>query len=190
MKNYTSKKEKINKLNNIMNLIRKYKISKILNQPLESIEKEIIDFIHSWLSNLIPFKMDEYPDSIFYMKEDGRYVLEQNNKKDRLWVRYNDFWSVLESKYLMKYKDIQDILKFMIEEAFKQKVATPSIYRLFIPFEVEEAFKQKVATPKQQYVKQPSKVEEAFKQKVATPIHEKHAAMFRVEEAFKNHHTQ
>ncbi len=168
-----------------MNLIRKYKISKILHQPLTGIEGEIIELNHSWLNDLIPFKMFEYTDSIYYMNSKGEYVLEQDNKYDRLWVRYKDFWSVLESKYLMKYKDIQILLKFMVEEAFKQKVATPTKEFASQFLEVEEAFKQKVATPINYISKTPDQVEEAFKQKVSTPYLSNFTLQSKIEEAFK-----
>ncbi len=169
-----------------MNLVRKYKISKILNQPLTSVEQQIILFIQSWLKDLIPFKMDEYSSSIFYMNSEGLYVLEQNTKSAYIYVRWKDFWNVLEDKYLMKYKDIQDIIKFMVEEAFKQKVATPLFSSNTSSNRVEEAFKQKVATPigvmRQTCF---SKVEEAFKQKVKTPMGWNYRSRTVIEEAFK-----
>ncbi len=115
-----------------MNLVRKYKISKILNKPLEGVEAEIILFIHSWLKDLIIFQYANILTSIYYMNSMGQFVLEQDNKNDRLWVRYNDFWGVLKTKYSIEYKDIQILLKFLIEEAFKQQVATPGLLFLRI----------------------------------------------------------
>ncbi len=154
-----------------MNLVRKYKISKILHQPLTGMEGEIIEFIKGWLYNLIPFKTDEYPDSIYYMSSkglyvfsEGLYVLEQNTKSAYIYVRWKDFWEVLETKYYIEYKDIQDIIKFMVEEAFKQKVKTPSLSSGIASFVVEEAFKQKVKTPNYFLVNTSSMIEEAFKQ--------------------------
>ncbi|MFM2393101.1 MAG: hypothetical protein RLZZ546_1083 [Bacteroidota bacterium] len=152
-----------------MNLIRKYKISKLLNKPLEGVEKEIILFIQDWLKDLIPFKMDKYPDSIYYMKQDGKYVLEEDKNNKVLWVRYIDFWKVLEYSYSLKDTDIQIILKYMAEEAFKQQVATPYLLRALVVPEVEEAFKQQVATPSRDRYIFYFGVEEAFKQQVATP---------------------
>ncbi len=97
-----------------MNIIRKYKISKLLNKPLTGVEAEIIELIQSWLKDLIPFKIDKYPNIIYYMKEDGRYVLEQDIKNNRLWIRYEEFWKVLDKKYFLEVKYIQILLKFMI----------------------------------------------------------------------------
>ncbi len=59
-----------------MNLVRKYKISKLTNKPLKGIEHEIIEFVHSWLKDLIPFKWKKYPLDIYYMNSAGLCVLE------------------------------------------------------------------------------------------------------------------
>ncbi len=145
-------------------LIRKYKISKILNQPLTGIEGEIIDFIQSWLKDLIPFKYDESPNSIFYMKEDGRYVLEQDIKDINLYIRYENFWSVLFNKYSLEYTDIQILLKFMVEEAFKKELSTPYFKFSVSNFLVEEAFKKELSTPTQPPRLHELAIEEAYKQ--------------------------
>ncbi|MFM2393097.1 MAG: hypothetical protein RLZZ546_1079 [Bacteroidota bacterium] len=130
-----------------MNLIRKYKISKLLNKPLEGNEGEIISLIKYWLTDLYAVKLDKYPNSIFYFKGD-KYVLEQKNDSVYIYVKWKDFWEVLETKYLMKGVDIQIILKFMIEEAFKQHVKTPACFSNKTSDKIEEAFKQHVKTPR------------------------------------------
>ncbi len=125
-----------------MNLVRKYKISKAINKPLPSSEQEIVDFIHEWLKDLIPFKRLNYPNTIHYMKKDGRYVLQTNNKVNFSWIRNKDFWEVLNKKYLLTAKDIQNLLKFMIEENFKQDIAIPHKSLSAYCDMIEEAYKQ------------------------------------------------
>ncbi len=122
-----------------MNLIRKYKISKILNKPLEGVEQEIILFIHSWLSDLIPFKYTD-SESFFYMNTSGLYVLELDNQNGYLYVRWSEFWSVLENKYFISYQDTQLLLKFMIEESFKKHLAISFLIKAYMFVEIEEAF--------------------------------------------------
>ena len=104
------------------NLIRKYKISKILDIPLEGIDKEIIDFIKSKIDGLIIFQ-ENY--EINFMNSGGECILQQDEKNDRLWVLYEGFWSILETKYLLKQYEIQIIIKGMVELAFKMRVSTP-----------------------------------------------------------------
>ncbi len=110
-----------------MNLIRKYKLSKVLNQPLTGIELEIIKFIESKISNLIEFKLDNYPDSIFYLDDAGKLILEfieLENGNYGLYVRYNNFWEILDIKYSMEYSDTQSIIQYLVENSFKSKIET------------------------------------------------------------------
>ncbi len=152
-------------------LIRKYKISKILNQPVTGLEGEIILFIQFWLKDLIPFKMEHISDSIFYMNSAGLYVIEQNPKNKYLYVRWIGFWNVLESKYLMKYEDIQLLLKFMIEESFKQKLVD-----IEYTCKIEEAFRHMI--------------EDAFKKKTETHITSTILSQISVEEAYKQQYNK
>ena len=124
------------------NLYRRYKICQLLDEPLLDKDKEIIDFILDKIKDLTIFT---YTDSCYdYMNSKGEFVFEQNEKNDTLWVRYEGFWSVLETKYLLNYDDIQDIIKGMIETIYKMKVETSSIlYRSIISM-VETAYKMSV----------------------------------------------
>ncbi len=172
-----------------MNIIRKYKISKLINKPLTGVDNEIIELIQSWLKDLIPFQMDEYPDSIFYMKKDGRYVLELNTKNKYLYVRWNDFWCVLSNKFSLNYQDIQNIIKFLIEETFKQEVEKPSIKNGVLLHTIEEAFKKAVSTPSLTSFNgltiRGNVIEEAFKQNIGTPTCPLQVHTHAIEEVFK-----
>lgn len=168
-----------------MNLVRKIKISKISNKPLIGIDKEIVDFIESILSDLIPFHMDNEPTSFYYMKLNGDWILDQDNNSDRLWVRYEDFWEVLETKYFIDYKDIQNIIKYFVEQVFKQKISIAIENGLNANLQVENAFKQKVSTPLWRRESSNFLAEQAFKQKVSTPDYENIKYVRYVEEAFK-----
>ena len=124
-----------------MNLVRKIKISKLTDTHLTGVDKEIVDFIESILSDLIPFHMVNDTTSIYYMKPNGDWILDQDNALGRLWVR-EDFWRLLQTKYFIDYKEVQNIIKYLVEQAFKQKVSTPGICTgEHIP-SVEEAFKK------------------------------------------------
>ena len=105
------------------NLVRRYKISKILDIPLEGKDKEIIDFIKSIIDGLVLFQENDYV--INFMNSDGVCIIEQDSKSDILWVRYEGFWSVLEMKYSLNYVDIQIVIKGMVELTFKMSVGTP-----------------------------------------------------------------
>jgi hypothetical protein len=105
------------------NLYRRYKISQLLDEPLSNEEKEIIEFIIDKIKDLTLFIDDIGRHN--YMNSKGEYIFNQNEKNDRLWVRYNDFWEVLKNKYLLEYDDIQAIIKSMVETTYKMSVGTP-----------------------------------------------------------------
>lgn len=93
-------------------------------------ELEIINFIKDKLSDLIAYKDENHPETIFYRNSEDKWVLEQDNLNDTLWVKYKDFWSVLGIKYSMKFKDIQLVIKYMVEQKFKIKVSMPYLHEL------------------------------------------------------------
>ena len=104
------------------NLIRRYKISRAINEPLEGMDKEIIDFIKSKIDGLTIFQKNDY--IINFMNSEGKCIMQQDSKNDKLWLAYDGFWSVLETKYLLKYNVIQIIIKGMVELTYKMRVST------------------------------------------------------------------
>ncbi len=149
-----------------MNLIRKIKINKITSVEFTEKELKIIEFINSMLSDLIPFQYENLPESMFYMNPAGKWILEQNDKSDILYVRLENFWRILETDYSMGYDDIQTLLKYMIEQAFKEKVSTPRAWLrkgTGRTGRIEEAFKKKISAPIEQLVPPTIEVEQAFK---------------------------
>ncbi len=152
-----------------MNLVRKYKISKLTNKPLKGIEHEIIEFVHSWLKDLIPFKWKKYPLDIYYMNSAGLCVLElcdleYYKKNNEVRVRWVDFWEVLSDKYNLDYEDIQILLKFMVEESFKQEVRTLEYLNSILKNDVEIAFKKYLTTIHTSAILPLAEVEKAFKE--------------------------
>ncbi len=131
-----------------MNILRKYKISKLTGIIPEGKEVEAIKFMKNILNDIIPFKEETYPDSIFYMNSKGDWIFEQNNKYDTFRVRYNLVWKILKDNYSMKTSEIQELIKYQVEEDFKHKVSTPGIVENSCNTPVEGAFKHKVSTPR------------------------------------------
>jgi len=124
------------------NLYRRYKISQITNNGITSEEKEIIDFILDKIKDLTLF-IDEY-DYHNYMNSKGECLFQQDDRFDRLWVRYEDFWSVLEKKYSLDYGDIQSIIKSMIETIYKMRVGYPSHVLLIFLEQIEPVYKIRI----------------------------------------------
>jgi len=124
------------------NLHRRYKISQLLDEPLLDKDKEIIDFILDKIKDLTLFIDEDGCHN--YMNSKGEWIFEQDEKNDRLWVRFKDFWSVLSTNYSLNRDDIQVIIKGMVETAYKMRVGTPYKYRNRNCRQVETAYKMSV----------------------------------------------
>ncbi len=126
-----------------MSLVRKYKISKITNISLEGRDKETIDFIESWLNDLIPFKYNYFPEHIFYMNKKGLCVFEYDPENNHIWFRYEKFWKVLHLKYEMLNIHIKDILQYMIDIIFNSKnIKVLESFRESLQQSVESTYKK------------------------------------------------
>ena len=116
-------------------ILKKYKISKILDQPVLGLtdkEKEIIDYIHSWFKGIKPFKIGKNP-SIYYINSKGKFVFgiidadEFNSYKFNLFyskcyaVRCDELWSHLTVNYKISYEDTSYLFKYFIAEALNVK---------------------------------------------------------------------
>ncbi len=128
-----------------MILLRQYKLWK-LNIPVDSKFIEIFEFVNSTISNLQTFEMSEYADWLFFMNSENLNILQFETKKRILYVRYSNFWEVLETKYNLEYSDIQPFIQSLVEEAYKIKVETTAWVTLTALTVVEEAYKIKVET--------------------------------------------
>jgi hypothetical protein len=111
------------------NLIRRYKIHQ-LTPVFSEKELEIIDFVKDKISNLTELKNPNYPNFLFYSDNNGKHILQNDDENKKLWVRYGDFWEVLENKYNLNYTDIQLLIQDVVELTFKRKVYTPQPFCL------------------------------------------------------------
>ncbi len=102
-----------------MNLVRKYKISKAINEPLTGAEGKAIALIESWLSNLTIYIVEnEYITSNYYMSVDGDYVISNNPLYGGTNIRNFGFWETLHEDYNIPDDDIRWILKYLISRKF------------------------------------------------------------------------
>ena len=54
-------------------------------------------------------------DGSVYYKKEGKVIMEQDLKNGDFWFQYDKIWSVFETKYSMKYEEIQMFLKSMLD---------------------------------------------------------------------------
>ena len=142
----------------------------------------------------------------FIYHKDGEWIFYQDSQNGEFWCNYTRYWSLFESNLKLEYGEIQAITKYLVEEALKREVGTPSGEYLLGINRVEEALKQEVSTPNRSYQKSfglveealkrevgtvefvvftPPPVEEALKREIGTPHEEYFLLKIKVEEALK-----
>ena len=99
---------------------------------------------------------EKWTDHYFFM-QNNRYVMEQDQKNDTLWVRYDGFWSIFLNDFSLEYTDVQAIIKFLVEQHLISKVGTPEAWER----KEEEIYKGNVTL---------GVVEQHLKSKVGTPL--------------------
>ena len=104
-------------------------------------------FILKNLTDLEEYIHVEYPNSIFYKKDDA-LMFEWNQKNGMFWCNYHKFWSVLKSSFNIGNNEIKLLVKYMVEEYLIKKDITPKqLIQSKIDF-VEEHLVKKDITPK------------------------------------------
>lgn len=104
--------------------------------------------------------------SEFIYHKDGQWIFYQDCKNERFWTHYFNYWELFESKFHLKYDEIQAITKVLVEEALKREVSTPKSMNLIPLQKVEDALKREVSTPARGSFFIHNVVEEALKREV------------------------
>ena len=99
----------------------KDKIYKIKESRLSPAEK----FIYSIFFNLKEYYSDNYPNSVFYEKN-NEVLFRYDKKTGNFWCHYYKIWKVLKIKYGLKYQEIRDIIKDVVWVILKLKEVTPN----------------------------------------------------------------
>lgn len=126
-------------------------------------QNPIIELFHEITSGIEIINCNVYnkDGSEFIYHKDGQWIFYQDCKNEKFWTHYYKYWEFFESKFHLKYDEIQAITKYLVEEALKREAGTPSrTYERRI--KVEEALKREVGTPKSNLIPL-QKVEDALK---------------------------
>jgi len=121
----------------------------------------------------------------FIYYKDGEWIFYQDVKNGEFWAHYKRYWEILEREFHLEYEEIQALTKFLVEEALKREVTTPTFLSTLFDSSVEEALKREVTTPVTLGDNPSVEVEEALKREVATPHRGGGSGSHRVEEVLK-----
>ena len=147
----------------------------------------IVDLFNEITKDIMIIKCDVYHKhglEFIYSKGD-QWIFYQNCQKDEFWCNYTKYWSFFESNLRLEYQEIQTITKYLVEEALKREVGTPTSGFYLPRLLVEEALKREVGTPYWFYKISSIPVEEALKREVGTPNNSIGFSLSLVEEALK-----
>jgi hypothetical protein len=165
-----------------MKEIRDIKIDLVMGN-----KNPIIDLFCEITKDLKIINCDVYNEDglEFIYHKDGQWIFYQDFKKEKFWTHYYRYWEILEREFHLEYEEIQALTKFLVEEALKREVGTPSSFIFPPAILVEEALKREVGTPTSNGILNESQVEEALKREVTTPRVLKQKVSFKVEEALR-----
>ena len=130
----------------------------------------IVDLFNEITKDIMIIKCDVYHKhglEFIYSKGD-QWIFYQDCKKDEFWCNYTKYWSFFESNLRLEYGEIQTITKYLVEEALKLEVGTPTSNGILNESQVEEALKLEVGTPAWIRTIVGTTVEEALKREVGT----------------------
>ena len=120
----------------------------------------------------------------FIYHKDGEWIFYQDVKNGKFWCSNARYWTLFTNKFDLSYEEIQNITKFLVEEALKREVNTPVKLSYDRPGKVEEALKREV-TPIGNFYIEPNLVQEVLKKEVNTPNRGKWEGEWEVQEALK-----
>ena len=91
--------------------------------------------LEMFLYNFTDLKPQKNGDIIDYVDQDGKWwfyhrktVNPYDGKNGYIFFIYDDFWLILESKFGLEYKEIQEILKEWLEVTYNFRGLTPANY--------------------------------------------------------------
>ena len=76
-----------------------------------------------------------------------KWIFYQDCNNEEFWCNYDIYWSLFESNFDLEYDDIQEVTKFLVEEALKREVNTTIRCKTNNCIPVEEVLKRDLGTP-------------------------------------------
>ena len=83
-------------------------------------EKAAENFFVGFLNDHQIKVSDEYPDLVFYVKN-NKIFMQYNKKNGDLRVEYDQIWSFFEKEYGYNYIEVNDLLKHLVYKHLKLK---------------------------------------------------------------------
>lgn len=101
-----------------------------------------------------------------YYNKNGEWIFYQDIKNKRFWGEYNRYWSIFQKKFNLRYEEIQEITKLLVEEALKRELVTPDFVTNTFQEVVEDALKRELDKNLKPITSKSYKVEEVLKREL------------------------
>ena len=141
-------------------------------------QNPIVDLFNKITNDLQIINTNVYNEEglefIYYQPFTNEWIFYQDVENDKFWCNFATYWSFFEYKLGLEYLEIQAITKYLVEEALKREVTTPTKYHIEWRTPVEEALKREVTTPNRGVFVDTIVVEEALKLEISNPKPEIH----------------
>jgi hypothetical protein len=150
-----------------MKEIRDIKIDLVMGN-----KNPIIERFMEITKDLCIIKCDVYHKDgleFIYHNKDGEWIFYQDCKNEKFWTHYYRYWEILEREFHLEYEEIQALTKFLVEEALKREVGTPTSNGILNESQVEEALKQELTTPYSISNNLSKVLEKVLKRELSTP---------------------
>ncbi len=82
------------------------------------LEKVIIKYLNKFYGDLEEYRTDLHPERLFFVKDDKVYM-EQDLKRERLFVNYDTIWSDLKTIFNLENPEIVSIISKWVEDTYK-----------------------------------------------------------------------
>jgi hypothetical protein len=88
--------------------------------------REIEEFFVSYTKGLVKKTSKDHPGDVFFVDpKDDDIKLWQDSKYGWFKTRYDEFWSVFESKFHLNNQEIQAIIRYLVGKHLKLECLTP-----------------------------------------------------------------
>ena len=121
-------------------LTRKVLVEKF--SPQKSKEIEMRNFFISKIDGCEIYLNSKHPDSVFYVKN-KEILVEKYEKNKAFYIKYTDFWSVFESRYMLQHNEIQSFTQITLEEGLKYNGYKLKITHFLLKIKFQIFFRRK-----------------------------------------------
>ena len=111
------------KLIEIVKSLDESKIDLLFNELKPDLNKEMSDFLFATINGCIMKMTGE--KQITYYNSDNEWIMQQDYKNGKLWIRFTLIWEVFENKYKLNDQQIRDFINSWVETNLNWKGLTP-----------------------------------------------------------------